>query len=88
MCLWHQGEVAGQLPALVHQLWYAWYAARWSSGVARSGGAGASALAFQEGAAQSNLIALGLLRDAAEASLSTQAAKALQLRLAARHVAR
>lgn len=96
LCSLAQGDLAGQLPGLLHQMWYAWHAARLDTSAlaqlgARTGAGsdmGTSAPAIYEGAAQSALVALGLLADAQQASLSTRAAKALQLRLAARHVAR
>ena len=80
------------LATLVHEMWFAWHAARWTCSLIRLGpgsddGRAEPALAAQEGAVRSRLVA-AILDGGKQASLSTTAVKALQLRLAARHVSR
>ena len=88
-----QAHDRAELATLVHDMWFTWHAARWTCSLSRLGAGssacGAEGISFagQEGPVRSRLVA-GILDGGRQASLSTTAAKALQLRLAARHVSR
>lgn len=77
-------RLQAHLPALAHELWFRWHAALWRGGGAAEGAARARGIGLLGGAARTEAAAAVL--GAGPAPIHARRLRALQLRLAARHM--